>query len=227
MSMKSQLEKFEARQAKMNADSRAVHEAELKKKQDMINSIEEIKSSDLQGAGGIKEAAAVFTQAGLEFFGSSFGNSVDRIIREVVPSIVRSVVQEEIKNFMDGMLTGVQRQLESEVNQIAKLMTQDTLKVAQSAPTSVTEAPLADIDKPIDGAVRVKRKYGVIKDETVLIANLLKSSNSPIKMSEIVEQLPEISFSSTVPTNKMIRAMAHDPNIVKAGYGFYTYKKSE
>lgn len=225
---RTQLEKFNMRVAKANADTEAILRAELKRKQDMLDSIGTVRSEDLQKKGNIEEAAAVFSYTGLEVFASSFGNTVGRILQENIPTLIHNAVQSEIQRVFDGLLSGVQKRLQDDVQLITKDLSMMIPEIEQSAPESAQEekkeeAPV--IVRPKKRRMTYERSEMLRKDAHD-VAMLLQMSEDPVKLKDIIISLPHINFT-TQPTSKMTNMIRHEPNIISAGYGKYTYKNQE
>lgn len=110
----NQIDKFNKRYGKNEADLKAMFEIELEQTSDRLENEEKLKS-----AGNIEEAAAVFTTEGLSFL----SNMVSKQVEQSLEKGIQEIVLKQMLNVQNQMLN-IQNQIASLVEQtVEKKMT--------------------------------------------------------------------------------------------------------
>lgn len=217
----SQLDKFAARQAKKSSDTESLLRAELERKQKQLDQIRIMNGeSELKEKGGIQEAAAVFSYAGMEIFATMFGNSIRQVIIEEAPAIIREVLREEIRGFVKGMIKGYEMRLRDDIQSLVTELSPADL--IMSADTTERDSVRKEESPKVQRVLRQKKVYTRSnKTDSVLVAEKLKE-NGPMKLKEIREALPEVEFGVN-PYSKMRGVLQQNPAIRSMGNGIYMY----
>jgi hypothetical protein len=236
---RTQLEKWNAKYSKDMQDTESMLRSELDRKQMLLDTLIQTHEKSLANKGEIEEAAAVLTYSGMEIFASSFGNSVTRIFQEEAIPLMRQVFREEIQSVLRGVMSGYRTKLEGDVKLLMNLISPEDLVASASevtapekAPESVRKAPDTSTTlrtekaskRTKSGQDRKRRLNNSMsgKDIAQRVASMLMQAEGPMKLSDIKERMPDITFVDSTITN----VRRYVPEIVKAGFGMYTYSKT-
>ena len=116
LTQQSRVEKFNAKMAKKENDTKAIIESQMKKEVATSSHLSETEGAkELMEAGAIHEAAVVFSHAGMGAFAKMFGNSME--------SAVENVLKERMDNIMESMTNKVSSVVEAKMVEMLEGMT--------------------------------------------------------------------------------------------------------
>jgi hypothetical protein len=131
----SQVEKFNARAAKMKADAEAIRLAALKRSAELDN-YEKEGERVMKEAAPTEEVFAVIARSGMESFMKVWNNSMETVIRETVRTEVRSMIQEELQAAMKGMFQGMNEAVTGVIKESVMPKVEEELVEKVSGPLS-------------------------------------------------------------------------------------------
>jgi hypothetical protein len=219
--MKSQLEKFEAKYAKLKTDLHAINQENLKRQRE-----EEIRNAGIKNveamkkAGNIEEAAAVFSHTGLEILVNMLVNSLETRIKEQLPALVEATVKDQMMSLLTGLMKGLfMNTTENEEQEAPK----KELSIDEFIRSVYHEAEPGFIPNDIPKEEQEKVPVYDTKKEAEIVKEKLKEIGTEIRLRDLVAQLPEINWGVNA-TNKMVKLMKHEPAIKKSElFGMYYY----
>lgn len=107
---KSQLEKFERRQAKARAIDHTIAETKAKAamhQKDIMEKGVDVMKETVNPNAGREDVFAVIARDSMETFVKTWNNSMETVIRETIRTEVTKMVQTEMESAMKGMFTGM------------------------------------------------------------------------------------------------------------------------
>jgi hypothetical protein len=134
---KSQLEKFEARQAKARMDDAVIKQSEIEE-----NKIEKRAGKIVKDVGlSTEDIFAIITRESVGTFVKMWNNSMESVIRETIRTEIRKIVQEELAGAYRGIVKGM-----TDVNSIVEEEMTDVVKdiVASQLEMNVKDEPVEE-----------------------------------------------------------------------------------
>ncbi|HLO11564.1 MAG TPA: hypothetical protein VK190_04845 [Pseudoneobacillus sp.] len=223
----------------MNLETKYLKEQEMKrnyeKEKQQIHNVEA-----LEKMGNIKEAAAVFSQQGMEIFYNMFvKNPVEGAIEKVIsqkmlPMIEQAVenkMMEFMKGYMNGMMAFAGKVTQTTIDFADKKLEKQMKQQEDTGAITIDEEPeqLQMVHTVAEPVIKIhnkkestRTKEAVNKDLEMLVP-FLKDLNEPVMVKELVNKLPDVKWGVS-PWSRMQILMKHDPNIKSLNRGYYSYE---
>ncbi|WP_258840183.1 winged helix-turn-helix domain-containing protein [Mechercharimyces sp. CAU 1602] len=182
-------------------------------------------SSQLESAGEIEEAAAVFSEKGIQIFSQMISHTFKEELRAELPKLIQEMVRAELKKQMMEMMRGLLRGIEGEIEAVPRVeTTRDKMNAHDDKEYSQEAKPIEK--KEIEKA-RTRRKRRTPREEVII--GVLQESGKPMKLREIVEKAEERGISlGNNPTNVVRYIMSKEPSLKRTNqHGYYQYVENE
>jgi hypothetical protein len=190
---KSQLEKFNARQAKAKAVDNMIAEQNAKAAM-QTKTIEEKGAEILKTTTGREDVFAVIARDSMESFMKMWNNSMENVIRETVRTEVTAMIQTEMEAAMKGMFSGMQQAMES--------MVQSSL--TQGKVEEVSDEPVEfDLTKVVPMDVLIKRTQLKQQASEGPLSQRVKAEEAIKKMNQ-EEYIMAVGEGSAIGTKEQL-----------------------
>lgn len=127
---KSQVEKFNAKRAKMNADTNIIKLKEVENNKPENKAKKIVKRYDLS----TEDIFAIITRNSIGSFMHMWNNSMENVIRKSMKDEIRQIIREELRDAYRGMLRGM-TDVENIISDEIKQVMQEEIRHAASTAT--------------------------------------------------------------------------------------------
>jgi hypothetical protein len=219
----NRVQKFETKWKKLEADRYAFADNSLQRRED-ITGIDSLKHQ-----GALQEAAAVFTEEGLQIFAQIFANSVEQAIYRNLGQAVEQAVEKKMAEVFEIASLKMRQMADAYMQTAHHLHAEDgssdvdPAQIIKKEPQPV-EKPTVQPVKQVNPEVK-KKRADTIREQAEIVAEYLRQ-NGRTKVVELVRNIEDVYWSSN-PWIKMSQFCKANPNIRKIRNGTFEYVPSE
>ncbi|UOF91562.1 hypothetical protein LSG31_04735 [Fodinisporobacter ferrooxydans] len=232
----NQMQKFQNKWKKGEADRYALASSTFEKREDIPG------VQALQDKGGLKEAAAVFTEEGLQIFAQLFANTVERAIENQLNQIVEAAIERKMTEIFEIAAAKIRTAAEQlqpilwqqpvlpgqyDKNREHIETIQTNLIQVNPIQTNPWIASAIEQDVPAQKADRSsharqsgKRRRTIEEQANILAAYL--QENGKQRVCDLVKQVENV-YWSTNPWIKISQFCKINSHIRKLNNGYYEY----
>jgi len=205
---------------KQYVDSQVIRQEEAKREQEEHKRFGTTGAKELMKAGGIKEAAVVFSHEGMNAFATMFANSTEASVQKALSNLepmIERIIEQKLIEMLEGATQGIQEFLASSMQVSAEKQVQGVMEgLLEKTEKQPIKRPKKD--KPIKARTKLKNSE--------IILSVLQEAGKELTVNEI-SKIAEEKYGKkwNNPSSPILYATQRYPdNIINISYGLYMYK---